>query len=306
MFSKLTYRYILFLVLLISLNSSCDKQPEISAEYIAEMQAWDAKRVENLKRENGWLSLVGLYWLEEGGNTFGADKSNKIVFPENSCDPFLGKITLSKGQVFIDVRAGVEILHDSTAITAMQMMTDNDESTTVLAHRSLRWYIIKRGDMFGIRLRDINSRLRTEFAGIDRFPLDGAWQIKAKFVRYDPPKAVEVPNVIGTISEEMCYGAFEFSLDGKIYRVEPSGSPEDKSMFLVFGDLTNRIETYGGGRFLSIPAPDSTGYSVIDFNKAYNPPCVFTPYATCPLPTDSNKLEVRVTAGEKMWSIAHH
>ena len=164
---------------------------------------------------------------------------------------------------------------------------------------SLRWYIIKRDDKYGVRLRDIDANLRKEFKGIDTYPVNEDWKITAKFEAYNPPKTISIPSIIGTVEEDMAPGALVFEKDGKEYRLDPV--VEGDEFFIIFADETSGEETYGAGRFLYTAMPDSTGNVILDFNKAYNPPCAFTPYATCPLPPKQNYLKLRITAGEKKY-----
>jgi uncharacterized protein (DUF1684 family) len=164
---------------------------------------------------------------------------------------------------------------------------------------SLQWQVIQRQDLIGIRLRDTANAAIREFQGIESFPVSIDWRIPARFDRYDPPRVIEVPNVLGQISEQPSPGAVVFRVGGERLRLDVTGNPEGDSFSIVFGDMTNGIETYGGGRFLEVEAPDEEGRLFIDFNRAYNPPCVFTAFATCPLPSRENNLSVRIEAGEK-------
>ncbi len=298
-----SFSLLLFLVMILP---ACQSRPKASPEYITELAAWHQARLERLKTETGWLNLAGLYWLQEGENTIGVDEKNEIVFPAKAA-PFLGTFYLKKGVVNFTPRKGVEITCEGKPAGKMTLLDDSQENTTILDYGDLRFYIIKRGDRYGIRLRDLKHKRIDEFKGIDRFPVDENWRIKAKFELYDPPKKVIVPDIIGGQTEEHCFGAYVFEKDGRTFRLETTGDPaKRKSMFVVFGDLTNKKTTYGGGRFIYIPVPDEQGTAVIDFNKAYNPPCVFSPYATCPLPMEANTLAIEVSAGEKMWGEMHH
>ena len=166
--------------------------------------------------------------------------------------------------------------------------------------------MIERQDLVGIRLKDTANAAIAQFQGIDTFPVDVAWSIPARFDRYDPPKDIEVPNILGYVSRQPSPGAVVFRVDEVRYRLDVTGDPGASSFFVTFGDATNGRETYGGGRFLAVVAPDERGRTHIDFNLAYNPPCVFTAFATCPLPPPQNRLPIRIEAGEKMYSGAAH
>ncbi len=274
--------------------------------YVAEIQDWHRKRIESLKSPNGWLNLVGLFWLKEGENRFGSDPSNDIVFPEGKAPRFIGTITLRDGVVRTRIDRGVEVLHDGKPVREIPMKTDAQGNPTVLSLGSLRWFIIERKKGYGVRLRDLESPRVAEFMGIEMFPIDSAWRVEARFEPYVPPKMISVPTILGTTRRQPSPGALVFKIRGKTYRLDPIAEPEDKELFVIFSDETAGIETYGGGRFLYVNRPGKDGKTVIDFNKAYNPPCAFTPYATCPLPPAQNHLPFRVTAGEKKYGHGSH
>ncbi|MBI1937597.1 MAG: DUF1684 domain-containing protein [Ignavibacteriales bacterium] len=294
------------LLLVIIVLTSCQNElrEKGTPEYISEIKEWHKKRIENLKKENGWLNLVGLLWLNEGENKFGSDQSNNLVFPEGKAEPFMGSFFLKDSTVTIEINKNVKVfLKDGGQIEKMILRHDQQPETTVLSYGSLRWFVIKRGDRYGIRLRDLEADLVKNFSGIETYPVNSDWKFEAKFEKYDPPKKIAVPNILGTIDEEKSPGALVFSKDGKEYKVD--ALDEGDSYFLIFADETSGIETYGGGRFLYTPKADSTGKLLIDFNRAYNPPCVFTKYATCPLPPKQNHLKMQITAGEKNYGHGH-
>jgi uncharacterized protein (DUF1684 family) len=147
--------------------------------------------------------------------------------------------------------------------------------------------------------------VRRSFSGIETFPPDPRWRIEARFEPFPEPRHVMVPSITGTPEEDISPGVVAFDLEGETRRLSVTGRPGDREYFLVFGDATSGHETYGGGRFVYLPAPNADGLTIVDFNRAYNPPCVFTPYATCPLPTPENRLPVRIEAGEKSWGEGH-
>ena len=273
-----------------------------SPEYISEVEQWDQKRISRLKEETGWLNLAGLFWLKEGENKFGSAKNNDIIFP--SGPGHIGSLFLIDSIVTIKVNPGVEVLHNGTSVSEMIMNDDYSDSTTFLQTGSLKWNIIKRTKGFAIRLRDLSSKLVKEFKGIERFPINVDWKIEAKFEVYDPPKKIMIPDIVGTVDEESSPGAVLFEADGKIFRMDALDAGGSRIWF-IFADETSGDETYGAGRFLYTDKPDSAGKVILDFNKAYNPPCVFSKFATCPLPPKDNYLKLRITAGEKMWGEDH-
>ena len=273
-----------------------------SPEYISEIDQWHQKRIDRLKEKDGWLTLVGLYWLEEGENTFGSDKNNSIVFPKKA-PKRIGSIILKDSVITLKVENGVNVTNEGNRVKNIKLKEDITGDPTILDVGSLRWYIIKRGEKYGIRLRDTKNPLRNTFKGIERFPVNEDWKLIAMVDKYDPPKVISLPTQIGTIEEEASPGAVVFEKDGKTYRIDAVDT--GKRLWLIFADETSGEETYGAGRYLYIDKPDSTGATILDFNLAYNPPCVFTKYATCAFPPQQNFLELRITAGEKNWAKLH-
>jgi len=270
-------------------------------EYLAEINNWHAERVNRLESRTGWLSLSGLFWLKEGENTFGSDPENRIIFPEHRAPRHIGSFVLDSGQVLAKINEGVEVFYQDSLVKEIEMKPDVSGNPTILRLDSLSWFIIRRGTQTGVRLRDSeNERLR-EFKGIDRFPVDSTWKVTARLEPYNPPKTIDVPTILGNVEPSLSPGALVFTIGEHSYRLDPLGEPGDRKLFLIFADRTNGYQTYGAGRFLSVDTPGEDGYTVIDFNKAYNPPCAFTPYATCPLPPPQNVLPIAVTAGEKKY-----
>lgn len=271
--------------------------------YVKQIQDWRQERVEHLRAPHGWLSLVGLDWLKDGKNTLGSAKGNDIVLAKMPAH--LGSITLTGGKATITLDANSGATIDGKSIREVELLDDSHDKPTTIAFGTVSFYLVQRGDKYGLRVKDSEAPARTHFAGIDYFPIDASWRIEAKWEAYDPPHEVEEPNVLGQIDKVVVPGAAVFERDGNTYRVEPVvESPGDTSLFLVFADKTSGHETYGAARFV-YTEPVKDGKVVIDFNKAYNPPCAFSPYATCPLPTAQNRLKLRVTAGEKKYSGEH-
>lgn len=271
-----------------------------------EVESWREERHGRLSQPDGWFSLVGLAWLEEGENTCGSDPASAIRFP-GPAPARLGTLVKSGATVVFEPSSGIEVSIDGKAQgRTTSLVTDAEGEPSLLKWDSMQFYLIDRGGRIGVRIKDSASPALAAFTGIDNYPIDGRWRTEAQFVPYDPPKPITVPNVLGTRSEQPSPGAIELRMAGRTHRLDvlPGG---DGEYFVVFGDATNTKETYGGGRFLYVAEADEEGRVVVDFNKAYNPPCVFTPYATCPLPPRQNRLELAVHAGEKMYAggVAH-
>jgi len=294
--------FLLAVLFIVACNSESTVQ-NASKEYQKEIKEWDSKRIANLKKETGWLNLVGLYWLKEGENSFGSDKTNDITFPENKASAFLGKIIKKDSVITTIIQEGVTVTHNGNQVKTIEVKADVTGDRTILNHNNLRWFIIKRGDKYGIRLRDLEAELVKNFEGIERFPINEDWKIIAKFEKYNTPKRIMIPTILGTIEEDYSPGKLNFSISNKEYSLEPTSS--GGGLFIVFADLTSGEESYGAGRFLYVDGPDSNNNVILDFNKSYNPPCAFTKYATCPLPPDENKLRVRINAGEKNYGEGH-
>lgn len=273
------------------------------AAYNKQIQAWRQHRVARLTAPNGWLSLVGLDWLKEGVNTLGSAKDSTIVLAK--APAHLGAITLDHGKATIALDAKSDATIDGTKKFAAELLDDSHEKATMVAFGTINFYLVQRGDKFGLRFKDSDALTRKNFVGIDYFDIDPTWRIEAKWEAYNPPHEVEQANIIGQIEKTIVPGAAVFERDGKTWRLEPSiETPGDTNLFLVFADRTSGKETYGAARFLYTDPP-ADGKVILDFNKAYNPPCAFTPFATCPLPTPQNRLGMRVTAGEKKYRGNH-
>jgi uncharacterized protein (DUF1684 family) len=281
---------------------SCNlDQQKSDANYKAEIDKWHEQRVESLKEEDSWLSLAGLYELDEGTHSLGSDSGNDIVFPSKASSQ-IGTITKKDENFTIDVQSSVTVTQDGEEISEMELTTSSDGEPTELRYNNLLWYIIERRGDYYIRLKDTNHPNFSSFNGIDRFPVSKEWRVEASFNRFDKPQLITIPDILGKQYQDSLYGTLDFTVDGKQYSLAPLGNPDkDEEFFIIFGDQTNGESTYSGGRYIYISTPNKNGTTNIDFNKAYNPPCVFTDYATCPLPPSQNRLELKVTAGEKMY-----
>jgi uncharacterized protein (DUF1684 family) len=213
----------------------------------------------------------------------------------------LGRIRLKAGSIEAMFAAEAGVTHKGKAITRLELRDDSAGDPTVLRVSSIGFYVIRRGDRLAVRIKDAESPAREAFTGIDYFPIDPAWRSQARFEPYEPPRTSRVPTVVGVDETYEVPGVLAFEHRGEVHRLDVFLEQGETDLFLVFGDLTNRAETYGGGRYLYTPPPGTDGTVVLDFNKAYNPPCVFTPFATCALPLPQNRLPIRVEAGEKLY-----
>jgi len=253
--------------------------------YNDEIRQWRADRHTKLMRDGGWLTLTGLFWLQEG--------VNDVTLPTHPASH--AKLVLQKGQVSLNN----QVLRDDT----------DPKGPTVVQNGTVSWMVIKREDSgvskFAVRVKDTASEARKNFKGLDYFAINPAYRVTAHFEPYNPPKKIMITNVLGMTSEETSPGALVFKLQGRTLRLDPiwdMSDPEPRDLFIIFRDQTSGKETYGAARYLYAHPPDAQGNTVVDFNKSYNPPCVFTHFATCPLPPAQNRLPIRVEAGEKKYA----
>jgi uncharacterized protein len=251
--------------------------------FLAEWQAWHARRVTRLKEPVGWLSLVGLHWLEPG---------------ENRIDGLPGTFTLARGTVTLTAPESVGWTLRGAVVTSIALASDLGGRPDQITRATTTAQVIDRSGKLALRVWDSENPGRKGFTGIDTFPVEPRWRFTARWEPYSAPHDVEVPSAVGVPSHEQAPGRAWFTVEGKEYSLEPT--LEDDHLFFVFKDRTAPKETYGGGRFLMTAMPQS-GKVVLDFNRALNPPCVFTHHATCPLPLPYNVLPFRVDAGEKKW-----
>lgn len=291
---------IIFLTAILLLTNCKSKaRKDFENEYKSYKQSinnWKLKRIKNLKSHNGWLNLAGLYWLEEGTNSVGSHPDNSIIFPDGSPD-FLGSFDLINNRIEFTSNPNTIVMHKGKPVSKIDMRADISGDPIILTYDSLAWFIINRENRFGLRLRDFNKPEIKELDSIPCFDVDLNWKVEARLIPTSSKLTISVPNVLGHVDQVEVPGILEFMLDSKSFKLYPMGTTNN--LWVVFGDETSAEETYGGGRFLGIEGPDEKGTYIIDFNKAYNPPCAFTPFATCPLPPKENLLQVRVTAGEK-------
>ncbi len=266
-----------------------------SEEYIKKIQEWKNERVKEMKSEQGYLNLAGLFWLKEGESSIGSHKSNKIHFDTENTSGFLGKVILKNGEVWYDPMESKDVYINKMPATQTKIFPDNG-SPIVVTHNDLRWFIIQRGEDLGIRLKDFKGKYLKNFKGIEYYALDQKLIVEGRFVP-TPGRKIDIKLATGHPFVHNSPGKVIFFINGKELSLDATGTLEKLSF--VFGDETNSEETYGGGRFLETDGPDANNKVIIDFNKAYNPPCAFTPFATCPLPTKENKLAISIRAGEK-------
>lgn len=250
----------------------------------------------SIRREDGWLALAGLFWLHPGENTFGSSDTNDIVLPDAS-PPHVGTFLLDGGVIRLQAPLAGGLQIDGRPAQEAALQPDSTGDPTRVSLGSLHMIVIQRGERTGIRLWDNNRRSRTAYPGRIWFPANPSWQLEADFEPHDPPLALPIPNVLGDTSVEPAVGRVTFNKLGQVFHLEAL-TTGDGGLWLIFRDRTNGEATYPSGRFLVCPPPEQHRVA-LDFNRAYNPPCAFTDFATCPLPPPQNSLDLRIEAGER-------
>lgn len=264
--------------------------------YRQKLEKWRAEKEAELKSDDGWLTVAGLFWLKEGVNRLGTDASNEIVLPEGSAPAKAGEFEFHAGKTTLRVEKGVAATSGGKPVTTIELKNDEKQKPDIINIGDLSLSVIKRGERYGVRVKDKNSKQRREFNGLRWFDIKESYRITATFVRYDKPKEIEITNILGDVNKMASPGYVTFKLDGKQYRLDPVLEDKDK-LFFIFSDSTSGKATYGAGRFLYADLPEGETV-VLDFNRAINPPCAFTRFSTCPLPPRQNRLRVAIEAGE--------
>jgi uncharacterized protein len=274
-----------------------------SSDYAADIAAQWAAREKRLRDPMSWLTLVGLWWLEPGEYSFGADPGNQIVLTGDDLPSTAGLLEVADGAARLRPLSR-DLTVDGEPAREMTLRADTDGAPSLIAVGSLRLHLIRRGERLGLRVRDTHAPALAAFAGLERFPLDASWRLVGRLEPADG-RTVQIVDVTGSVTAEPTPGSVRFEHNGQRFALDALIGDDDGSLWLIFGDATNGRTTYGGGRYLYTGPPGPDGAVVADFNLAYNPPCVFSSYATCPLPPAQNRLGISIEAGER-WSEAEH
>jgi uncharacterized protein len=261
--------------------------------YQAEIEAWRERMEESLRADRSWLTLAGLFWLNEGSNRFGTSPENEIVLPEGSAPAYAGSVEFHAGTATLHAEESAGIAVNGQPATTAQLRSDGTQDLITLG--DLAMLVIQRGERYAIRLWDRSSPARAAFAGRRWYPIHKAYCLSAHFVPHDPPRALPVPNILGETEQRLSPGYAIFTLGGQEHSLD--AVTEGDELFFIFRDQTAGDTTYPAGRFLKAAFPQS-GQITLDFNRAYSPPCAFTDFATCPLPPPRNHLPLRIEAGE--------
>jgi len=269
------------------------------SDYVTTIEKWRSDEAADLKKEDGWLTLAGLFWLKDGVNTVGTGSQFDVRLTDNFTQGKFGEIDFKNGVATLKVASGVKAESDGKPVSTIDLVSDEKGKPSEIRVGSQMFYLIRREDRFGIRLKDNQSKARVAFKGLNWFPVDESFRVQAHLEALPEPKELMVPNVLGGHFKMKSPGLLRFALQGRPYSLQPV-LQGDGSLFIIFRDPSNSSETYSAGRFLNADKPvnDKT---TLDFNKAENPPCAFTPYATCPLAPEGNDLPIAIKAGEKRY-----
>jgi len=279
--------------------------PRPSREYRSSIEKWRADREAKLQSDDGWLSLAGLFWLQPGENSMGTASDQDIRLPEGVGPAHAGSFYLEAGRVMLRAKPGSGLTLNGKPFNEVVLETDAAGEPDHVRIGRVLLYLVERGEKIGVRVKDPENPARRAFRGLKYFPIDPEWSIIAEWVTFESPKTLRIANIIGQVTKFQVPGEVRFRVAGESYSLLPiNEDPADDQLFFVFGDETNGKQTYAAGRFLDA-GPVRDGKVVLDFNKAYNPPCAFTKFATCPLPPKENRLSLRIEAGEKAYGPRH-
>lgn len=275
-----------------------------AAAYEAGILEWRAERLASLRAPTGYLTQVGLYWLEDGRYSMGSAADADIALPASAAQ-HVAELLVSGDEVRMRVAEDVEVLWNDAPVTELVLPADVTGENVMVTHGSAAWSVIERGGKLAVRVRDFEHPWIRSFGPIPYYAIDPRWRVEASLRRYDEPRQITVNTVIeGFQQYPIAPGVASFEIDGVTYELEPQQSGD--LLFFVFGDETNRDATYGAGRYLYADMPGEDGRFVLDFNKAKSPPCAFNDFSTCPVASPRNRLPVRVEAGEKYDEALHY
>lgn len=283
-------------------DAAADAATAEKTAYEKQIIQWRAERVQRLTKPDGWLSLVGMHWLDVGSTRVGSAPDNGTRLGVGP--PHIGVINLDKdGSIGFEPEADAGIIIDGQpAQGAATLISDADPvaAATVVGFNKgdASFIVIKRGDRYALRVRDALAPTRTGFREIPYFPIDPAFRVQARFTAHPPGSKIDIINILGMVEPMDNPGTVTFDKDGKTFTLE-AVDEGDHQLFLVYADRTSGHESYAAARFLYAQYPDAQGNTIVDFNKGYNPPCAFTAYSTCPMPPLQNRLDLAITAGEK-------
>lgn len=297
-----TKQSVFVVVVVMLLAFSCSSEPELGnapfpSDYEDHLASFYSERHESLTKPNGWMRIAGMYWLDEGINTFGSDSSNSVIFPTGKIVPLAGVFRVESDSVWMTPAPELQVYADQISVEEEILLYPTDPELRAIAG-DLEWYIIKRGDLLGIRLYNADNPVVDTFQGFPRFEIGADFHVKAELITSGVPDSIKIANILGQEAMTASPGVLRFKLHGEEYKLTTLEGGE--RMFVIVGDMTNQDDTYQAGRYLYVDMPPpGEVVTVIDFNKLYNPPCAYSAFTTCQLPPIENRLKVRIEAGEK-------
>jgi len=278
------------------------------SEWRADLDQWRERRAREIDAPDGWLTLVGLDWLKPGANSFGAAADNQIQIHAQAPD-HIGLLTVSNKTVQLLSPSGGfphDLTIDGQPAREGPLVVEGAKPSIIGWH-GLTMVALERGGRYALRTKDADSPTRKGFHGLNWYAADPHLSVEAKWIPFTPPHIEKIPTVIGTTLDLPAPGVAELTMGDRTFRLEPVlEEPTDKTLFFILRDETSRTTTYQAARFLHTGFPehglDKPGILILDFNRLENPPCAYTPYATCPLPPEKNRLPVAIEAGEKRYA----
>ena len=267
--------------------------------------AWKERRFQSVAGTNGWTTLAGLHWLAEGANPIGSHPTNAVVLPKGRAPDAMGVLWRHGKTVRFLANPSAGATVDGAAVHECDLVSDAVLSPTRVWVGGLHFWILDRGERMGVRVRDPESPSRRHFEGLRYFPYDPRWRVEAVFESYSEPRVMRVNDATGNKQELKAIGELVFQHAGVTHRLEAVEELGEVDLFVIFRDQTAGETTYGAGRFVYVPRPGTGNRTTLDFNRAYNPPCAFTPFATCPIPPRRNWLPMAIRAGELKPAGAH-
>ena len=274
-------------------ENSAAEQVETHQQHI---EAWRASRHERLSQPDGWLTLVGLEWIDDGESRIGSAADNDIQLSGGPA--YWGSVFLVDNELRFQNADNKNVKIDGQLLDQTDLVADTEGEATLVSSGALSFYAIFR-ESYALRIKDSQAKTLADFKGVDNYPISESWRINGRFIPSEEGETLEIANVLGQISQSSVLGSIEFDMDGKTHSLLGIGTEESEQLWFIFADRTSGYATYGAGRFLYSDGMPENGRLTLDFNKAYNPPCAFNPYSTCPLPPQRNRMDLMVEAGEK-------
>ncbi len=274
--------------------------PKTCQDHRQSVEAWRIARHQELSKTDGWLTIVGLEWLQEGENRIG--QAADIEIRMTGGPEYWGSVFLQDGRLRFQSSDDSSVKVNGVRLSEAELVPENEGEPTTVSSGTLSFYAIFRGS-YALRIKDSKAQTLLNFSGVENYLIDGSWCVEGRIIPAKEDETIEIVNAIGQVSELPLFGTFEFERDGETFRLLALKSGDSETLWFIFSDKTNGHGTYGAGRFLYSEGMPEEGRLTVDFNKSENPPCAFNPWSTCPLPPEQNRMNLRVTAGEKDFHV---